>query len=48
MKITSIVLGIIVLLLAGISYYFYDANLKEKKELEDLYDANLKTKKELE
>ena len=34
MKITSIVLGIIVLLLAGISYYFYDANLKMKKELE--------------
>ena len=34
MKITSIVLGIIVLLLAGISYYFYDANLKTKKELE--------------
>jgi chemotaxis protein MotB len=33
-KITSIVLGIIVLLLAGISYYFYDANLKTKKELE--------------
>ena len=34
MKIISIVLGIIVLLLAGISYYFYDANLKTKKELE--------------
>jgi len=33
-KIISIVLGIIVLLLAGISYYFYDANLKTKKELE--------------
>ena len=34
MKVTSIVLGIIVLLLAGISYYFFDANLKTKKELE--------------
>ena len=34
MKIISIVLGIIVLLLAGICYYFYDANLKTKKELE--------------
>jgi len=33
-KIISIVLGIIVLLLAGICYYFYDANLKTKKELE--------------
>lgn len=34
MKATSIVLGIIVLLLVGISYHFYDANLKTKKELE--------------
>jgi chemotaxis protein MotB len=33
-KIISIVLGIIVLLLAGICYYFYDANLKTKNELE--------------
>jgi chemotaxis protein MotB len=44
MKITSIVLGIIVLLLAGISYYFYDANRKTKKELEVLQE----TKSELE
>ena len=35
MKITSIVLGIIVLLLAGISYYFYDANLKTKTKKEE-------------
>ena len=34
MKVTSIVLGIIVLLLVGISYYFYDANLKSKKDFE--------------
>ena len=34
MKVTSIVLGIIVLLLVGISYYFYDANLKAKKDFE--------------
>jgi len=34
-KITSIVLGIIVLLLAGISYYFYDANLKTKTKKEE-------------
>lgn len=35
MKITAIVLGIIVLLLAGISYYFYDANLKTKTKKEE-------------
>jgi chemotaxis protein MotB len=47
-KIISIVLGIIVLLLAGICYYFYDANLKTKKELESkIADISKKNEEEI-
>ena len=37
MKVISIALGVLVLLLAGICYYFYDANKKKGRELQDSY-----------
>ena len=37
MKVISIALGVLVLVLAGIGYYFYDANKKKGRELQVAY-----------
>jgi chemotaxis protein MotB len=37
MKVISVVLGVLVLVLAGICYYFYDANKKRGRELQASY-----------
>jgi chemotaxis protein MotB len=47
MKIVTVVLGILVLALAGLSYYFYDANKKAQRELQVADEKRSKLESEI-